>query len=218
MGNKDNCHNNSTRDVARNWQKDMLRQALFVKALTPQLSRTSPIQKKCSTCVDKCTHIPKPSCSEGDCADLALKPSRAYFCHCKDNECYCNFSEESKTATRCRYVSVRVKTASAACNTCDNSVRITQLKNENILQQNEMKRLMNENLSLKRELQKVYDEGKCRESCYSPKLSPVIETPCSLLHTFEENVLMDDTTKVAKDAESEMVITLQNCKNDVSPF
>lgn len=226
--NKDNCHNDSARDVARSWQKEMLRQAVFVKALTPHLSRSSPVKNKCSTSckatnVDNCTHIPKLSRSEGDCADLAQKPSIAYFFHCKrlnckDIECYCNLPEESKTATLCRYVSVRVKKASVACNTYDDSVSITQFKNENIVQQNEMKRLITENLSLKRELQKVYDEGKWRESCYSPKLSPVIKTPCSLLHTFEENGLTDDTTKVAKDAESEMIITLQNCKNDVSPF
>ncbi|XP_026323901.1 uncharacterized protein LOC113233118 [Hyposmocoma kahamanoa] len=104
---KDNCVNDSSREVARNWQQEMVRQALFVKSLMP-----------------------------------------------------CSSSSSRK----------------------------------------------------KRELQKVCDEGKWRESSYCPKLLPVNENPRSLLHNFEESVY--ETSKVAKDAESEMIITLQNCKND----
>lgn len=206
----------------------MLQQALFVKALSCQLSSTSSNRKKSDTLSkesniskNNCVQIPKPQCIEGDYPDLAQKTSRLYFCHCKflkckDYECDCNLSKELKIEQKCRYVSVRVKTATVACNTSDNSVGITKFQNEHLVQQTEMIKLRNENVLLKRELQKAYDEGKLKEtSCY-PKLSPVNENPCALLNAFEENVLMDDTSKVAKDAESEMIITLQNCKNEVS--
>lgn len=226
--NNDNCRNDSARDVARNWQKEMLRQALFVKALSPQLSR----RKKCDTgtvCKESnikksnCAQILRPPCSERDCVDLAVKLSRVYYCHCKfmkckDNECDCNLSKEGKTEKKCECVSVRVKTATVACNTCESSVNITKLKNENIAQRAEMKKLRNENILLKRELQKAYDEVKWREAAYSQKLSPLSENPCALLNTFEENELTDDTNKLVRDAESEMIITLQNCKNEVSPL
>lgn len=221
---KDNCPNDSSREVARNWQQEMVRQALFVKSLMPCISSSSR-KKYDASCtgshIDNCAYITKPPCREGDCVDLAKKSSRVQFCHCeflkyKDKECCCNLSKDENTAKHCRYVSVSVKTASVACNTCNYSVSITKLKSENVTQQTEMAKLMNENLLLKRELQKVCDEEKWTESSYCPTLLPVNENPRSLLHKFEESVY--DTSKVAKDAESEMIITLRNCKNDVRPF
>lgn len=223
--NKDNCRNDSVRDVARNWQKEILREALFVKTVTPS---TNPNRKKCDpfckeSNIDEtnCTHIPRPPCSERDCTDLAHKSSTVYFCRCKflkckDNECA--LSKEATTGKHCRHILAEVKTATVACNTNDNPVTIEKLKNINLAQQTEMIKLMNENRLLKCELQKVYDEGKRREPSYCRKLSPVNENPCTLLHTFEESVLTDDTSKVARNSESEMVITLQNCKTEVSPL
>lgn len=227
--NKSNCENDSARDVARSWQKEMMRQAFFVKALSPQLSSTMSNGKKCDKGLhideDNCTHIPKSPCSEGDCTDLVKKPSRVFLCHCKplyckDNECDCDIRQEEKTQKQCRFVSVKVETATVACNTCDNSVCISRLTNENNAQKAEMVKLINENASLKCELKKAYDESN-RKEIYCPKLSSTSDKSYTMLCTpFKESVPTDDPSKVARDAESEMIITLQNCnaKNEVSPL
>lgn len=213
---KDDCSNDSSREVARNWQKEMMQQAIFVKAIA------TPQRPSSSLNIDNCTRNIRPL-FRGNRVNFAQKCNRVHSCHyelfnCQESDCSCHLSKEGKIAKQCRYVSANVKTVSVACNTCDNAVSTTKLKNENLAQQTEMAKLVNENLLLKRELQKVYDEGKWRESSYCPKLLPVSENPCSLLHAFEESALSDDTSKVAKNAESEMIITLRNCKNDVSIF
>lgn len=227
---KDNCEkyrSDSTREVAKNWEKEMLRQAFFVKTLTPQLSSTSQTRKKNiydrshthkdnSTCTQRLPH------SNGDCADFVRRSSRVFLCQCKpvqckDNECDCDLQQEQKIRKQCKFVSVEVEMATVACNTSENLVSMTKLTNQNNEQKAKMGKLIYEISLLKHELQKANDESKRKEISDCPNCSSVSEKPYTLLYTpFKEPT--DDTSKVARDAESEMIITLQNCKNEVSTY
>lgn len=221
------CCNKSVRDVAKLWQKDMVHQAFIVKT-NPLHCGTSLRRGKCG-CKSKCTT--KDTCcrikatSEGDgCSILMRKISKNTInskrsrVNIRDNFPNCNLRKNDRLPHKrlCKCTSVKVKTTDIGCDTRENEdleaykIKLQIVETKYNDQRCVIERLTRENTSLRAELQKC-NNVKWKTTLYCPEIChndsiPIIPKP------FE--CCVEDNGP--KGTDSEMIITMKNCKNEVT--
>lgn len=235
------CRTNSIRDMAKMWERDMVQQAMFVKtATTPRLSNCpSSCTIKTPSRKGTCCRITK-RCSEGDRGStISQKNSRITVPSKKicpstkcpkhrvtivDRESNCNLQPYDKSQKICRCTSVRVKAFDVGCNTSGRrewddvkayKTNLEYLQNKYNEQKEEIDKLKRENTSLKIELQNVYKNGKWNSPFFCPAVRPDNSSVALVPKPFECCIEENKTMGSAKDADSEMIITMKNCRNEV---
>lgn len=216
------------RSVARVWQTEMIQQAMFMKNVTHFLNRSylpwtiknSPINLKLEDIDDdnQNKNHPKPS------TKLNLKSSKELIeTNKNDNREYVNV----KTNTRRRKFSskhsiLKRNTVDVECECTDLNDEIAAFKtNINILKEKsythelEIQKLTKENESLKQKLHNVYKNpwwsSICSRSVGTCSGSYPIESIPKPYEACEENVYVNPI----KPVDSEVIITMKNCKNEV---
>ncbi|XP_026737985.1 uncharacterized protein LOC113501149 isoform X2 [Trichoplusia ni] len=233
------CRTSSVRSVAKIWQTEMVHQALFVKNITPLLSRTPNIR---GTCLWKGTKTVKKEvapcnlkpCIIQDGSDEPKKEPcklknftiKSYKVQSTDTDCLSNpmVIRPSKTNKKTnRQCSAKVKMVETGCEACGepcddikaykNNCEILQEKCN--CQKKEIDKLKRENSSLKIELQNVYKNSSWKSAFYTPssctgKTDSVALLPKPFECCPEENA----DSRHVKDIDSEMYITIKNCTNE----
>ncbi|XP_049888050.1 uncharacterized protein LOC126382202 isoform X2 [Pectinophora gossypiella] len=231
------CTTDSVRNMARIWKKDMIQQAMFVKTITPQIVCQNRARncckkqaiKKVSSC-----HISAP-CSDGDAKPLLRKSSRITCCSnrhssshkrvtidCSPSSSLCKTCQ-TPPRRLCRCISAKVRTADVGINCSDcGEVKayrssVECIKKNYDLQREEIEQLKKENCSLKCELQNIYKTCKwkayyCTDSMKSEKgctkgCTDIVPQPFD--YCVDDNTTCTTCTS-AKDADSELVITMKN--------
>lgn len=229
----------TVKSVAKLWEKELVQQALFVQNVTTLLSKNSNINKSEYTwkppCIKKETHtrIPRPYKTD-NASKNSLKINkvksptnsilsqrardadigRSSYSFSRNNE------RTSRKLHRC--TSVRVKMADQSCETCD--IDSDELKNykKNVeflqqkcnVQDTEIEKLRKENNSLKIELQNFYKTSSWKTAHHSP-ITANYDKTAVVPKPFE--CCIDDSrpTSSPKNTDSEMIITMKNCRNEV---
>lgn len=229
------CANESVRDVAKLWQRDMVHQALFVKTNSPLNCATTYSRGRCgckSKCNTKETCCRKKAFSEGDGGSIIMRKiskqtlgsqkSRVIIGdHFPKSNC-CKKNDRGLNKKLCKCTSVRVRTIDVGCDARD----VTDKENEELRaykinlefvertyndQKCEIERLTRENTSLKGELEKC-NNVKWKTTLYCPGTSCCENDFTSLVPKPFECCVEDRGTR---GTDSEMLITMKNCKNEV---
>lgn len=234
----------NVKSVAKLWEKELVQQALFVKNVTPLLSKGASMNKTDFPCKSPCirtetmTRIPQP-CNKTDNKEpprslkinkvksptSSLLSQRTKTTDLGRSSCSVSRNSEKSTRKLHRCTSVRVRTVDKACEPCiiENEELKTYKNNIELLQQRcncqecEIDKLKEENNSLKIELQNFYKKCSWKTS--------VLHTPVPKSSDFDKAALVpkpfecsiDDSTREnsVKNTDSEMIITMKNCRNEV---
>lgn len=192
----------SIKTVAQIWQSEIIDKALIVRSLTPflndQVSNSSGYYKM------KETHS---SNTFNCCKDVGTEVD-TYLCKSSQSKTIMKSNKKSN-----QYTSTTINTINANCNNFSSQdslyrdKKIEYLKQRYNQQNEELRMLKRENLSLKLELETMTRNI----TTYRP------------LHIYDRNNIPApkpfevccESENAAKDIESEMIITLKNCKNAV---
>ncbi|KAG6444045.1 hypothetical protein O3G_MSEX003181 [Manduca sexta] len=240
---QNNCiRTDSIRSVTKEWQNEIVHQALFLKNITPLgTGVTSGSPRRVSKVSTK---VSQSACGEKPCLIIEATKSDKNFTehiHVKTNSEIgkprkSNIEQKNSTGSNkihskrpCRKLSrctsVRVKMNDVGCSTHnidDENEELKTYKNnfEQLQQQfnvqiTEIEKLQKENTSLRIELQDVYKHFIYKPSCCTPDSLMMdkdtgILAPKPFENCMDENV---DTNSI-KDIDSEMIITMKNCKNN----
>ncbi|KAH9635051.1 hypothetical protein HF086_004405 [Spodoptera exigua] len=234
---QEHCFTDSVQSVAKAWQTEMLQQAMYVKNYSPCIL---PLpcwdRKRVKPEVAPCNLRP---CGYNDlhtrsCVRILSKPDcRGYKC-CKnkstDTDCLSNpiVSSSKKSCSsrysqnQSRYCSAKIRTANKGCQCKEENEELDAYKaNLDFLQEKcncqrkEIERLKRENSSLKVELQNVYKSSSWKSSFHAcSKCSSNHKTIALLPKPFECYAEENANTNQVKPIDSEMIITMKNCKNE----
>ncbi|XP_063839274.1 uncharacterized protein LOC135088353 isoform X2 [Ostrinia nubilalis] len=233
----------SVKSVAKLWEKELVQQALFVKNVTPLLSRGSSLNKsECpwkSTCLRKetTTRIPRP-CNKLDIKEptVSLKVNKvksptssllSQRTRTTDHNGRSNISMNRNADKIIRKIhkctSIRVRMVDEACETCNiESEDLKTFKNNiELLQQrcncqeSEIDKLKRENNSLKIELQNFYKTCSWKTVVQSPiPESPNFDKSALVPKPYECCIEENRRGSSVKNTDSEMIITMKNCRNE----
>lgn len=216
------CCCDSVRSVANVWQAEMVQQALFVKNFTPSNGRKS-------SC---CRTNSASKCSSREWSQKTVKscPQSRYIVNqMKQPKQKDDFKINVSKIAACKKMSkctcTAIKLEEIGCDTCfkdkDNEEIYAYKCNVKVLQEKcdwqetDLQRLQKENTSLKMELENVYKGCSWKAAFYRPKYcDKIINTGCLIPKPFD--CLEDKYQNPVENIDSEMVITMKNCQNDVS--
>ncbi|CAG5056533.1 unnamed protein product [Parnassius apollo] len=201
-------------DVAKDWQKEILEQTTFVKNFIPPITNNNFVLKQ----VESANTDANVSSSQNEnlngvnkLANLNFKPN--------NSECNCSLLNKNSGCT----LTSAVKLSDAGCDPLNISYneklksykyclkKVQEQLQKQVIEVNELKK---ENDALKYKLQEMRKKSSLK-TLYAPTaLSPVCDVN-QVLKPFEtsseENLNADSTKKT----NSEVIITLKNCKNEV---
>lgn len=195
--------NDSIKTVAQIWQNEIIEKSLIVRSLSPflndQVSSPSWYYK-----IKEIHSSNNFTCRKdvGTEIDISL---------CKSSQSKLTMKSEKKLS---QYTSTIIKTVNANCNTCSSqesmyrNKKMEYIKQRYKQQNEELMILKRENLSLKLELETIsknltsYRPLNIYDSNKVPAPTP-FEACC-------------ENDNIVQDIESEMIITLKNCKNTVN--
>lgn len=227
------CSNESVQNVAKKWQEELVHQAVIVKNLTPIIS--NQLNEKPSCCWKSYTKYLKKIITLDnlrfiivDDDGIETKKSDEKICECKDKATETDPIKPSEAAIKRRKdklsikriskcTSFRVKTVdfgSSACNIDSKEITIHKnnlnyLRQQYKVQSDELKQLKTENTLLKLQLKDMTKSNSpsYATAMFSDNSASVIPEPYESYCEKEENV---------KDIDSEMIITMKNCENEVT--
>lgn len=233
----------TVKSVAKLWEKEITQQTLFFKNVTPWLRRgpntkTESPWKQAFPKREIPTRIPRP-CKTDNKDSFPIKISK------NKSPTNSNLTQKvrgsdvdrssSSTSKNCektsrkvhRSTSVRLRMVDAACDTCklgkENEELKSYKKNVEVLQQkcntqeSEIEKLKRENNSLKIELQNFYKTCSWK-SVLSPSTGPNYDKTAVVPKPFESCIDEGGAPSVIKNTDSEMIITMKNCRNEVKLF
>lgn len=235
------CRTDSVRSVAKMWQTEMVQQAMFVRNITPFLSRTPRFPNAClwkgsktvkkepapcnlKPCVypDDCTKDIKRKCNSYTMKTYKLKSTDTDGLSCPS---------VSKSGRPCsshtrklnRQCSARVKMVDMECDACNDindeittyKINLEYLQDKFNCQKKEIEKLKRENSSLRIELHNVYKNSSWKSSFYTPTTCTSNNDTVAILPKPFECCGEEDICNRVKGIDSEMIITMKNCKNEV---
>ncbi|XP_047042420.1 uncharacterized protein LOC124646339 [Helicoverpa zea] len=236
------CRTDSVRSVAKVWQTEMVQQAMFVRNISPYLTRAIfPIpccwkgkksKREPLTCPFKPQGYPdgfpecKKKCSLKDCRKPCCKNNRSTDTDfisnpsvCRSNKS-CSTSQSQRVCSKHCAAKVRLVDKQCHCNEISEEINAYKINLEKLqdkcnCQKTEIDKLKKENSSLKIELQNVYKNSSWKSTFFSPfKSASKHDSVAILPKPFE--CCTDDIPNVSevKGIDSEMIITMKNCKNE----
>ncbi|RVE54655.1 hypothetical protein evm_000776 [Chilo suppressalis] len=225
----------SVKSVAKLWEREIVQQAMFVKSITPlmgkNLNSNSSFWKQTPLIKENTTRIPRPTRTTlKEPLNQVKSPTHSFMSQRSKlsdaGKSGSSFSKNCRRPSRKihRCISVRVKTADAACN-CDldknnddvlsYKLNVACLQQKCDIQESEIEKLKRENTSLKLELQNFY-----KTTFNLPKRNAFVDalSYCDLSAMVPkpfESCIKDDTKgNDFTNTDSEMSITMKNCKNE----
>ncbi|XP_026756969.2 uncharacterized protein LOC113516706 [Galleria mellonella] len=220
-----NSRTDSVQSIVKVWEKEMVEQALFVKNIGTFSTKSSSLNSKHNYCAQKQVDIKKEVPSRIPAAKDAIlkreiKKSKINLESDRILNGNSSISNDIPAKRKfSRSTSVRVKTVNKSCDACNIKEENEELKtykyNLEYLQQQhkqqetEMEILKRENKSLKLELQSFYKTCSWKSTHYNPSSITKNVVPKPFECCVEEN----KEKNTVKNLESEMIITMKNCKN-----
>lgn len=227
------CSNESVQNVAKSWQEELVHQAVIMKNLKPIIN--NQINENPSHCWKSYTKYLKKIITLDNLRFIVVdddgvesKKGDEKICKCKDKATETDDIKSSEAALRRRKdkltvkraskcTSFRVKTVdfgSSACNMDTEEIimyknNLNYLRQQYNVQSDELKQLKTENTLLKLQLKDMTNTNSptYATAMFSDNSASVIPKPFESYCEKEENI---------KDIDSEMIITMKNCENEVS--